>query len=352
MRKAVDASGKDKAWHRCFPGHSASIAGLLTVFCYQSVSGRPATLRGQTIRMVQDFLSYFLEGQDILIHVLLDENAANIVQPGQPLADDMVEIAVDSGQVWTRQLCACSDPRLGYRMQRLVEECRAAFALPRGPRLPLSALLIWTWRNDELWLFKQLILQVSLLVDEIAPDKGWSQNPLAASDLPGARWPSAVVEALALGEGHASASRDALPSQHVESFNSLRPSKRRWGIARSLVGRMNESICLRYEDVGRTWMQHAKIISVALDASRIGRQEILVLIVAGVQATGEVLAMLAPPQVYVFGGGSGSRGQCGVRGVCGEVHWRSDCPLRSVLDRACASPATLGWAVVHEYIDE
>lgn len=233
-----------------------------------------------------------------MMNLTIDEACAYASFPGQPSASDAHEVPVDGGKIWVRRLSESNDPLLAQRMARFLEGVRASFQLPRGPRLPLSALLIVSFREDELWLFRQLLFQVAEAIDTIALERNWSSNPLNASDLPGTRYNAAVVEKLALGEGRASSSRALLPAAHVESYNALQPSRfRRWGICKSLVMRSSEAILLQYEDVGRTFLRECDVVSVAVDASRVGRREVLVLVLVGLKPSGEFMGVLAAPQV-------------------------------------------------------
>ena len=102
-----------------------------------------------------------------------------------------------------------------------------------------------------------------------------------------------------LGAASSSAGPATMVERHVATFHALRKPHRRWGkkgAPRVNVRAGTTSLLLRYRTAAKRFLEQCPTLSVALDASRVGGKDVLLVAILGTAETGEQRVCWAPPR--------------------------------------------------------
>lgn len=176
--------------------------------------------------------------------------------------------------------------------------------------MDLAALLVALKEDPHLsWLAAPLLQQVARALDVLSPPESFNRNPMEGAERTwGKEADLDLTLHLVQGLGQAGSSNEGgatFVEQHVAAFQKLRKTPRKWGKRgppRPSVFRGTHSLLLRYRDAAKRFLEKCPRLCVALDASRVGGKDVLLVAILGTAEDGSQKAAWAPPQVPALGG--------------------------------------------------
>lgn len=301
FRKAIDKSGKDRSWFRFLLEGTASTAGLLAWLVCCSVEGREDTPR-MAAQLLESLCSFFLGHMDIQLHVPLDPSmAAAFLFEGCTNHPSLAEaVPVDGGQIWLQPILSQMEGVSQNLFHQVCHLLETRGQVENG-RVSVATLLVELNRIEDLqWLSRALLLPLSVFLEAGVLEREHSGNPVDFPVSLGACVDHHLQDLLGQGGG-ATGSTDlaVVPEAHNRSFKALRKQHTRWGkkkAAQPNIERGRRVMLCRYQAACKDHFSKCSSITVALDGSRVGGREMLLVIVFGTDGEGNSFAAWAPPQ--------------------------------------------------------
>ena len=196
-----------------------------------------------------------------------------------------LQLVVDDGQVFHNPLLERFPVPWRARFSLLAREVNASLDLAHRDSMPLAVFLCCLWGMSVVSLVKQVLGQLSVMLDEIWLERQVSQNPLDIEEdelsIPkSARSDVALSDKFVLGEGcGAGGARVKHPAQHMQSFRMFLPSAKR--PCQIDFRDANEDLLLRYVQIQEHIFPLVRHPSVASDGVRVSGKDAVYLCIGG-----------------------------------------------------------------------
>lgn len=304
LRKGIDRRGHEFHWTRFLPEPTLCTTALLTVLLGQATQCKVPE-RTSVQYVLSALLKERLAGQAVDLLVPLDkEYATAYCFPGvQPPPALCARLPLDGHLLQAKPLVAQAPGITRLRLTWLVGRLADAGEVTAG-KVDLGAFLVALRQDVTIsWMLKGFVHQVGRLLEAVSPPECFSVNPLEGVER---TWGGAadidMTFHLVQGLGADSSAGEAATfvEQHVESFHRLRKHKKRDAknpkAAKMNLRRTTSAFLMRYQMAAKAFLSQCPVISVALDASRVGGKDVLLVAILGTSEAGETKVAWAPPQ--------------------------------------------------------
>lgn len=284
-------------WRRRLPGPSLTTPGLLLVLAHRSAFGRPKSSRPQHAQVLEWFLRCFLQDEAWGVRLCMDTDAeANFGQ--QAIGGDCVEADIDEAGCMNLKSMLDVLPATALRLQ-LQGSWTKAF--PDITKVQLGLLLTHLLVSKTMWLLRQLVYELALVVELAFPGLCFSTNPLDAEtdfeNLMSRRRPERdLLDRLSEGQGVTGSQRSSNPHQFAKAYAALKVHrlKMRCSVSRLWQRQLQEMLW-----AGKAFFSRCTRLCVSADASRFSGLDRLLVAIAGKADSGEVKAMWTTPMALI-----------------------------------------------------
>lgn len=300
MRRAVDRQMKaadNIDAERVLPESSFSTAGCLWILADRAKTAQRSN-RSECIRNLQHFLTRLTTNQVLKrMEVNLCESVPAL--GATPVVDDtLVILNVVDGVVDLEPLLLQLEE--GDAVSPGLHSILLAMQRGRvlNTRVSLAELLTHAWKLNQMWLFIPVMQQVAEAIEAfIHNDPNTITNPLdSCTQLPG-RWDVSVLDSLFMGEAQTGAPRAHLKEAHMRAYLTLVAGRTKTGRRRHFsIDSLRNFSLWRYAYVGKQFLQTCRRFSIALDGTRLGARDILLMALMGIDDDGHAEVMWLPPQ--------------------------------------------------------